>query len=136
MATKRRRFSTIMSGEQTRIDLNPMLDVVFILLIFFIVTSVFIRERGLDANSNPNNEPRPDSKRPVIVQITATDGIYIEKKPVDVRRVGANLTRLGAERDNPSVVIDAHPSSSVDALVSVMDQSRDAGLYAISFAQR
>ena len=135
----RHRYSSLSrhSERDRGIDVNPMLDIVFILLIFFIVTAVFVRERGIDMSPSDNaNPPDPDPEhRAIIVRIDAGDTITIEQRYVDVRRVSAHLTRLHAERPKAGVVIDAHPNSSTNVLVQVMDQSRSVGIYNISFAK-
>ena len=135
----RHRYSSLSHrlDKDRGIDVNPMLDIVFILLIFFIVTAVFVRERGIDVSPSDNTNP-PDSQpenRAIIVRIDAGDTITIDQRYVDVRRVSAHLTRLHAERPKTGVVIAAHPGSSTNALVQVMDQSRSAGIYNISFAK-
>lgn len=135
----RHRYSSLSHriDKDRGIDVNPMLDIVFILLIFFIVTAVFVRERGIDVSPSDNTNP-PDSQpenRAIIVRIDAGDTITIDQRYVDVRRVSAHLTRLHAERPKAGVVIAADPGSSTNALVQVMDQSRSAGIYNISFAK-
>ena len=122
---------------ESRINVTPMLDVVFIMLIFFIVTATFVQEVGIDANPPP---PRTDAPNPfdenIVVRISHHNRLTIANRDVDVRRLRANLERLYAERPSASVVIDAHPESHNDTLVFVMDTSRQAGIYNISLADR
>ena len=119
-----------------KINLTPMLDVVFIMLIFFIVTATFVKEVGLDVNQPEDNtpqEPDPD-KRSIVVRITNHDRIIIAQRTVDIRAVRANIERLSAENPEAPVVIQPHPDSTTDAMIHVMDSARQAGVYNISFA--
>ena len=119
-----------------KINLTPMLDVVFIMLIFFIVTATFVKEVGLDVNQPEDDtpeEPDPD-KRSIVVRITNHDRIIIAQRTVDIRAVRANIERLSAENPEAPVVIQPHPDSTTDAMIHVMDSARQAGVYNISFA--
>jgi len=121
--------------DENEINLTPMLDVVFIMLIFFIVTATFIRETGLDVK-------RPDSPEAQVVQeegailviIDDTDDIWIDSRVVDPRAVRANIERLHAEDPDRPVVVQTGRTSSAETLVTVMDASRLAGVYDISIA--
>ena len=123
--------------DDNEINLTPMLDVVFIMLIFFIVTATFIKETGLDVN-------RPDSPEAAVVQeegailviIDDTDDIWIDNRVVDPRAVRANVERLHAEDPERPVVIQTAAASSAETLVTVMDASRLAGVYNISIASQ
>ena len=119
-----------------QINLTPMLDVVFIMLIFFIVTASFIKEVGLDVTQPPDDKPKnvdPD-KRSIVVRITSRDRIVIAQRDVDWRAVRANIERLHAENPEAPVVIQSHPESSTEALVPVMDSARQAGVFNIAMA--
>ena len=118
------------------ISLTPLLDVVFIMLIFFIVTATFIKEVGLDVNQPDDDTPEtvdPD-KRSIIVRITSHDRIIIAQRTVDIRSVRANIERLHAENPEAPVVIQPHAQSTADTMIHVMDSARQAGVYNISFA--
>jgi len=123
--------------DDNEINLTPMLDVVFIMLIFFIVTATFIKETGLDVN-------RPDSPEAAVVQeegailviIDDTDDIWIDNRVVDPRAVRANVERMHAEDPERPVVIQTGRTSSAETLVTVMDASRLAGVYNISIASQ
>ena len=125
------------SEEENEINLTPMLDVVFIMLIFFIVTASFIKEAGIDVNrpDAPVTESPPEEAN-ILVMITATDDIVIERRIIDPRAVRANIQRLHAENPSGSVVIQPHKRSTNKILVTVMDASRQAGVYTISIADR
>ncbi len=114
-----------------------MLDVVFIMLIFFIVTATFVKEVGLDVNQpEDTNKPKTvdPNKKSIVVRITDRDRIIIAQRDVDVRNIRANIERLHAENPEAPVIIQPHPQSSTEAMITVMDSARQAGVYAVSFA--
>ena len=121
--------------DSSDIDLTPMLDVVFIMLIFFIVTASFVKEIGLDVNrpDAPTTEVKPEDAN-ILVTIDANDDVFINRRLVDPRAVRANIERLHAENPQGSVVIQASKRSTNKMLVTVMDASRQAGVYSISIA--
>jgi len=131
-----RRASDSMGGdeEENEINLTPMLDVVFIMLIFFIVTASFIKEAGIDVNrpDAPTSTKVEDAN--ILVAISANDEIWIDRRMVDPRAVRANIERLHAENPKGSVVIQADKQSTNEALVTVMDAARQAGVYNVSIA--
>ena len=114
-----------------QINLTPMLDVVFIMLIFFIVTATFVKEVGLDVNQPDDDKPKtvdPD-KKSIVVRISNRDRIVIAKRDVDWRAVRANIERLHAENPEAPVIIQPHPDSTTEAMIHVMDSARQAGVY-------
>ncbi|MCP5093754.1 MAG: biopolymer transporter ExbD [Gammaproteobacteria bacterium] len=123
--------------DENEINLTPMLDVVFIMLIFFIVTASFIKEAGIDVNrpDAPVTESTPEEAN-ILVLINANDEIWIERRLIDPRAVRANIERLHAENPEGSVVIQANKKSTNKVLVWVMDSSRNAGVYNISIADQ
>jgi biopolymer transport protein ExbD len=130
MAIGRRKVAE----EQTDIDMTPMLDVVFILLIFFVVTASFVREAGLDINRPPiSDEPPPDSQPTAVVFRIAEDNtVWLEGRRIDIRSVRANVERTHAENPRAKVIIDAHPRAKTETFVLISDQSREAGVYDIA----
>jgi len=133
----RRPFGNSRDDEHDeQINLTPMLDVVFIMLIFFIVTATFVKEVGIDVNQPDQDKPKtvdPD-KKSIVVRISNRDRITIAQRDVDWRSVRANIERLHAEAPEAPVVIQAHPDSSTEALIHVMDEARMVGVYNISLA--
>ena len=121
--------------EENEINLTPMLDVVFIMLIFFIVTASFVREAGIDVNrpDAPMTESKPEDAN-ILVMINGNDEIWIDRRLIDPRAVRANIERMHAENPSGSVVIQANNKSSNKILVEVMDSARLAGVYSISIA--
>lgn len=123
------------SEEEEEIDLTPMLDVVFIMLIFFIVTATFVKEIGLDVNSPDKNQNVKDAdKKSIVVRVTNRDRIMIRGRDVDFRAVRANIERLHAENPEAPVVIQPHPDSTTNIMIHVMDSARLAGVYNVSIA--
>ena len=121
--------------EENEINLTPMLDVVFIMLIFFIVTASFIKEAGIDVNrpDAPVTETQPEDAN-ILVVIDANDDIFIDRRLIDPRAVRANIERLHAENPQGSVVIQADKNSKNGLLVDVMDAAREAGILNVSLA--
>ena len=121
--------------EDNEINLTPMLDVVFIMLIFFIVTASFIKEVGIDVNrpDAPTTQTTPEDAN-ILVSIHENDEIWIDRRLIDPRALRANIERLHAENPEGSVVIQADPGSSNKMLVTVMDSARQAGVYNVSIA--
>ncbi len=120
--------------EESEINLTPMLDVVFIMLIFFIVTATFVKESGIDVN-------RPDAPTAVVqenanilVAINERNEIWIDRRRVDPRSVRANIERMHAENPQGAVIIQADQLSQTKILVGVMDSARQAGVFNVSIA--
>jgi len=131
----RKPFSRVLSSdEEADIDITPMLDVVFIMLIFFIVTSTFVKESGIDVNRPQAATAVKKAKANILIAIDAHDNIWIDRRQIDVRSVRPNIERLHAENPQGSVVIQADKDSRTNTLIQVMDASRQAGVYNVSIA--
>jgi biopolymer transport protein ExbD len=122
--------------SDTDINLTPMLDVVFIMLIFFLVAASFTREDGLDLNQPDVLPPRPVEVEHILISIEEDDLIWIGERLIDPRAVRAHIKNLAAGNPAATVVIRADRHSSNRTLVQVMDASRQAGIYEISLAAR
>ncbi len=118
------------------IDLNitPMLDIVFIILIFFVVTTSFIKESGVDVSRPGASSAERKEHGNIMVGITADNRVWIDRKEIDIRAVRANIERLHAENPGGAVVIQADKDSKTRLLVQVIDQSRLAGVRDVSIA--
>ena len=130
-----RRFN-IRKKEETTIDLTPMLDVVFIMLIFFIVSTSFVKESGVQVNRPSASTAKQKARANILVAITESGDVWMQKRKVDVRSVRANIERLRAEAPDGAVVIQADKASKNGLLVDVMDQIRAAGVTNISLAAK
>ncbi len=120
--------------EEKVADLTPMLDVVFIMLIFFIVTATFIKETGSEVN-------RPDTKTAqfkktvsLLVAVSPDSSIWIDKKKVDVRNVRPLMERLHAENPKGGLVIQADMDSKVEKVLAIMDAARTIGISQVAIA--
>ncbi len=109
--------------EEGTVDLTPMLDVVFIMLIFFIVTASFIKESGVEVN-RPAAETGESKTASVLVGINADNSIWMDGRRIDIRSVRANIERLHAENPEGAVVIQADELASVKTFTEVLDQAR------------
>tara|TARA_R110001592_G_scaffold356278_1_gene657835 strand:+ start:87470 stop:87895 length:426 start_codon:yes stop_codon:yes gene_type:complete len=132
MALGRKR-TTENDGDSSsaEIDMTPMLDVVFIMLIFFIVTASFAKESGINLNRPPISDTPLDEQtknRNIVFNITETNDIFIQGRHIDVRSVRANVERAHAENPKVKVIIEAHPKSKTNTFILVSDQAREAGV--------
>ena len=124
----------LQEDEAEEINMTPMLDVVFIMLIFFIVTASFVKEAGIDVNRPEAATAVKKERANILVAISDTGEIWINKRKVDERAVQANIERLKAENPQGSVVIQADKKATTEVLIKVMDASRAAGAFDVSIA--
>lgn len=120
--------------QEASVDITPMLDVVFIMLIFFIVTATFVKLSGIEVDPPQASTSVVQEKANILIAIDANNKIWINRREVDFRALRANIERLHAENPKGSVVIQADRMSRNDTLVKVMDASRKAGVYNIALA--
>ena len=113
------------SDEESSVDLTPMLDVVFIMLIFFIVTASFIKESGVEVSRPDSETATLKDSATILVAISADNSIWIDKRQVDVRAVRANIERLSAENPEGGLVIQADEHASVKTFAAVLDAARE-----------
>jgi biopolymer transport protein ExbD len=128
----RRRRSIDATAESNEVNLTPMLDVVFIMLIFFIVTTSFVKESGVEIERPESNaaSPRPDAQ--VLVAISPEGAVWVDGGPVDIHRVGQQVADMLS--DDGSVVIQADRDSTTGLLIEVMDRLREAGVDQVAVA--
>jgi biopolymer transport protein ExbD len=115
------------SEEGAEINLTPMLDVVFIMLIFFIVTASFLREVGVDATKPPSTVVQPEKSESITIRVTSTNDIIIDGRSVDPRAVSAVITRRKAENPNAAIAVLAGKRARTELVVGVVDSARAAG---------
>ncbi|MDT0495860.1 biopolymer transporter ExbD [Algiphilus sp. W345] len=111
--------------EDAAVDLTPMLDVVFIMLIFFIVTATFIKETGVEVNRPEASTAEQKDNVAVLVAINADNSVWMDGRRIDVLSVRANIERLHAENPNGGVVIQADELASMKTFTQVLDQARE-----------
>jgi biopolymer transport protein ExbD len=124
----------IPAQEDTELDMTPMLDIVFIMLIFFIVTTSFVKESGVTVNTPQASTAANQENANIFIAITASGEVWIDRRPVDRRSVRAIVARLHADNPEGSVIIQSDTDSSTGVLVDVMDQVRLAGVEGIAIA--
>ncbi len=129
-----RRINRATADEEAQIDLTPMLDVVFIMLIFFIVTASFIKEAGIEVNRPEASTSEPKENVNILVAINANNEVWMDKRRIDIRAVRANIERLHAENPKGAVVVQADNKSNTETVAAVLDASREAGVYDVSLA--
>jgi len=122
----RRRL--IKDQEESDINLTPMLDVTFIMLIFFIVTATFVKESGVDVRKQKAATAQVKGQASIFVAIDESNQVWVDKRVVDVRSVAANVQRLLAENPKGSVVVQADKDSKNGTLIQVLDQISLAGV--------
>lgn len=130
---RRTEAKVVNEENDNEINMTPMLDVVFIMLIFFILTASFVKETGIDVNKPEATDPSPEEGA-ILVAITDKNEIWMDRRLIDPRAVRANIERLRAQFPDGSVVIQADEQSQNKTLVLVMDAARQAGAYNISLA--
>jgi biopolymer transport protein ExbD len=122
--------------DEAEINITPMLDIVFIMLIFFIVTTSFVKEKGIEV-SRPSNSPPKEMKKkkgPIVVKIDANGNISMKGRMLDRKAVEANIEREKAEKPDSPLIIAAHPDADTDALVTILDAAEAAGVGSVSVA--
>ncbi len=130
----RNRHSRRQSGGIADINMTPLIDMVFILLIFFIVTTSFVKETGVDVNRPTAKTAVKKERANILISIKANDEIWMDKRQIDRRAVRANVERMHAENPEGSVIILADEEAKTGLLIEVMDQARLAGVANVSIA--
>ena len=130
----RNRHSRRQSGAVAEINMTPLIDMVFILLIFFIVTTSFVKETGVEVNRPSAKTAVKKELANIMIAITANGEIKMESRTIDRRAVRANVERMHAENPEGSVIILADKEAKTGLLIEVMDQSRLAGVANVSIA--
>jgi len=130
----RRRIAR--SEDEAEINITPMLDIVFIMLIFFIVTTSFVKEVGLELN-RPSNAPQEEKKisEVIAIRIESSGQVQVNNRPVDIRAVRANVEgELATKGFDTPVVVIADRAADSGLMVRVIDQARMAGAASVSIA--
>ncbi len=120
--------------SESEVNLTPMLDVVFIMLIFFIVTASFVKESGIEISRPGASTAVRKEKGNILIAISANDQIWMNRRQVDPRALRANIERAHAENPQGAVIIQADKDAKTGLLVKVMDAARSAGVKSISLA--
>ena len=122
-------------AEESEVDLTPMLDIVFILLIFFIVPATFIKENAIDLTPPPPAPPdQPVNPQPtVLIRITEDSLVTVNGRLSDVGSVRAAIERRIAENPESAVLVQAHPRARNQLVIMIVDQARSAGIENVGF---
>ena len=131
---RRNAISSAVKDDESEINLTPMLDVVFIMLIFFIVNAICIKETGLEINSPDSEKAETQENAAILIAVGPTGEVWMDGRRIDVRQVKANVVKLLADNPKGSVVIQADEKAAADTIIKVMDGAREAGVNAISLA--
>ncbi len=128
------RRRTLQDDDSTEINLSPMIDCIFILLIFFIVTTVFVEEKGFSvAKPDAAATASPEESDNIVLEITADDKILLDRVEVGLPEVTSKLKTLLRDPETP-VAIRAHEKSNHGTFVSVWDAAKRGGAQALSFS--
>jgi biopolymer transport protein ExbD len=120
--------------EEVDVNITPMLDVVFIILIFFVVSASFVKESGVEVSRPSAATAQRQELGNILIGLTSENEIWIDRRRVGIRAVRAHIERLHAENPEGAVVIQADKASNAGLLVQIIDQSRLAGVEDISIA--
>ena len=126
---RRSAINRAAGSEGAEIDLTPMLDVVFIMLIFFIVTASFVKETGIDVNRPDAETSQRQDQVQILVAVSADNEIWIDRRRIDLRSVRANIERMRAESPNSGVVVQADNKADTEMVAGIIDAARAVGIY-------
>jgi biopolymer transport protein ExbD len=121
----RKRFH---EDDEAEVDMTPMLDIVFIMLIFFIVTTSFVKEAGFDINKPQAAQASKKPSANIFIAVDKNGRIHMEKRVVDIKRVRANVERMLAESPEAAVMIMGDIDAKHGIIIKVMDQVKAAGI--------
>ena len=129
-------ISAARRAKQKNLELNiaPLIDMVFILLIFFLVTTSFIKETGVDISRPSAATAVAKTKSTILIGVTQDNTVHLDRREIDVRAVRANVERSLAENPEAQVVIVADKESRTGLVITVMDACKLAGAENVSIA--
>jgi biopolymer transport protein ExbD len=122
--------------EDAEINITPMLDIVFIMLIFFIVTTSFVKETGLEVSRPSKTPPQEiiENEGPIVVRVDSSSKISVKGRVLEPGAVEANLEREKAEKPDSPLIVAAHPDGDTQALITILDAARAVGIEDVSVA--
>ena len=123
-------------GSEVNINMGPLVDMVFLLLIFFVVTTSFVKESGIDVSRSTAASAEIKERGTIMIGVSPEGDVYFDGKKVDVRSVRGLIERALAEDPEGGVVVVADKASETGAVVGVMDQCRLAGAKNVSLAAK
>jgi biopolymer transport protein ExbD len=122
------------ADDEAAIDMTPMLDIVFIMLIFFIVTTSFVKEKGLEVlrPKDSNTPPPPTNVKSLAIRVNEDGTIIVNGREVDIRRVEANIQSFLAENNQDTAAVQAHPKAKHGLVTEVINEVKKAGIDKVS----
>ena len=132
MINVRRSFRR--NSKTEGINMAPLIDMVFILLIFFMVTTSFVKETGIDVQRPTASTAALKEKGNILIGVSADGLVFLDRKQIDIRSVRAHVERCVAENPEGAVVIVADKASHTGVVIQVMDQCHLAGATNVSIA--
>jgi biopolymer transport protein ExbD len=122
------------SDDEAAIDMTPMLDIVFIMLIFFIVTTSFVKEKGLEVSRPKDSKtpPPPSNVKSLSIRVEEDGTIVVNGRQVDIRRVEASIQSFLAENNQDTAAVQAHPKSKHGDVTEVINEVKRAGISNVS----
>jgi biopolymer transport protein ExbD len=125
------------SASQTiELNMGPLIDLIFLLLIFFIVTTTFVKETGVEVHRPVAKTAERKEKSTILIGVTKEGSIYMENRAIDVRAVRANVEKALAESPESGVIVIADQKSLTGIVIRVVDQCRLAGASSVSIAAK
>lgn len=125
------------SASQTiELNMGPLIDLIFLLLIFFIVTTTFVKETGVEVHRPVAKTAERKEKSTILIGVTKEGSIYMENRAIDVRAVRANVEKAIAESPEAGVIVIADQKSLTGIVIRVVDQCRLAGASSVSIAAK
>jgi biopolymer transport protein ExbD len=129
-----RKRNRQLDADEAQIDLTPMLDVVFIMLIFFIVVASFLKEAGVEMNRPDANQNPPDSDaKSILVTVTGDDQIWIEDRLIDINSVRAVIAQKLASDPEQSFTVITNAGATAGTVISIADAAREAGVKQVNW---
>lgn len=129
-----KRVSKLKNYAEGEVNLTPMIDLIFLLLVFFIVTTSFTRDAGIDVKKPSAETAKSSESLTVMIGVDEFGSVFMDKKSVDVRSIRGRITALSAQNPELSVMVVADRRTDVESVVAVMDQCRLAGVEKVSLA--
>lgn len=125
---------TLRGGSEVSINMGPLIDMVFLLLIFFVVTTSFVRETGIEVQRSQADTAEVVEHATIMLGVSAEGHVYFEGRRIDVRSVRGLIERALAEDPEAGVVVVADKNSNTGVVIKAMDQCRLAGAQSVSLA--
>ena len=124
------------SSGPIELNMGPLMDLVFLLLIFFIVTTTFVKETGIEVHRPSAKTAAKQEKSTILIGVSKEGTIYMENRVIDIRAVRAHVEKLLAENPEAGVILVADKKSETGIIVNVIDQCRLAGAKGVSVAAK